>query len=69
MSAPSTKLMPLVEKLKAYLEEARREKGTFGIEPRLNMNLIGPDGWMELHPCVGGIGRNPSDRQHHGMRI
>jgi hypothetical protein len=34
---------PQVEKLKAYLEEARRDKGSFGIEPRLNLNVIGPD--------------------------
>ncbi len=37
---------PLVDNLKGYLEEARRDKGSFGIEPRLNMNLIGPDGWL-----------------------
>ncbi len=39
---------PAVEKLKLYLEEARRERSTFGIEPRLNMNLIGPDAWMDF---------------------
>jgi probable F420-dependent oxidoreductase len=37
---------PLINNLKGYLEEARRDKGSFGIEPRLNMNLIGPDGWL-----------------------
>ncbi len=39
---------PLVANLKGYLEQAGREKGSFGIEPRLNMNLIGPDGWMDF---------------------
>ena len=46
MSVPLNKLRPLLDNLKGYLEEAGRDKGSFGIEPRLNMNLIGPDGWL-----------------------
>jgi probable F420-dependent oxidoreductase len=36
---------PLLEKLFQYLEAAGRAKTSFGIDPRLNMSLIGPDGW------------------------
>ncbi len=36
---------PLYEKLLKYLEETDRDKSTFGIEPRLNMNLIKQDEW------------------------
>ena len=55
---------PAVEKLKLYLEEAGREKGTFGIEPRLNMNLIGPDGWMDFtQACEQDLNLNEVDEQ------
>lgn len=39
---------PALDKLNYYLEEAGREKASFGIEPRLNMNLFGPDQWISL---------------------
>jgi probable F420-dependent oxidoreductase len=37
-----------LEKLNLYLEEAGRDKASFGIEARMNMNLIGPDGWINF---------------------
>lgn len=37
---------PALSKLIGYLEESGREKATFGIEPRLNMNLITSDDWL-----------------------
>jgi probable F420-dependent oxidoreductase len=40
--------LPLLDKLANYLEEAGRDKSTFGIEPRLNMNVIGPEGWIDF---------------------
>jgi probable F420-dependent oxidoreductase len=36
---------PAFARLNQYLEEAGRDRSSFGIEPRLNMNLIGPDQW------------------------
>jgi probable F420-dependent oxidoreductase len=39
---------PLLDKLLNYLEEAGRDRSTFGIEPRLNMNLVGSDGWTDF---------------------
>ena len=36
---------PLLEKLWQYLDEAGRNKSTFGLEPRLNMNLIPQADW------------------------
>ncbi len=38
---------PLLAKLTQYLEEAGRGKASFGIEARLNMSLIGQDGWIK----------------------
>ncbi len=40
--------IPLLDKLSQYLADARRDKSTFGIEPRLNMSLIKPDGWTDF---------------------
>lgn len=37
--------LPQLEKLTSYLAEAGRDRSSFGIEPRLNMSQIGPDGW------------------------
>jgi probable F420-dependent oxidoreductase len=39
---------PALETLNQYLEEAGRNKSSFGIEARLNMNLIEPDGWINF---------------------
>jgi probable F420-dependent oxidoreductase len=39
---------PAIETLTRYLDEAGRDKASFGIEARLNMNLIGPDGWSNF---------------------
>jgi Luciferase-like monooxygenase len=36
---------PLLEKLSQYLEEVGRDISTFGLEPRLNMSQVKPDGW------------------------
>jgi len=40
--------IPLLDKLTQYLADAKRDKSTFGIEPRLNMSLIKPDGWTDF---------------------
>jgi probable F420-dependent oxidoreductase len=40
--------LPQLEKLTSYLAEAGRDRSSFGIEPRLNMNQIGPDGWDQF---------------------
>jgi probable F420-dependent oxidoreductase len=37
-----------LDMLNHYLEAAGREKASFGIEPRLNMNLIKPDEWLSF---------------------
>jgi CO dehydrogenase/acetyl-CoA synthase epsilon subunit len=37
-----------LDKLNQYLEEAGREKASFGIEPRLNMNVIEQDEWTSF---------------------
>ena len=37
-----------LDTLNHYLEAAGREKTSFGIEPRLNMNLIKPDEWLSF---------------------
>ena len=39
---------PAIETLKQYLEEAGRNKTSFGIEVRLNMNLVGSAGWTNF---------------------
>jgi len=39
---------PLLDKLTNYLVEAGRDSSTFGIEPRLNMSLVGSDGWIDF---------------------
>jgi probable F420-dependent oxidoreductase len=41
-------VQPKLDKLSHYLEEAGRDKASFGIEPRLSMNLIKPDGWIDF---------------------
>ena len=45
-----------VEKLNQYLEEAGRDKASFGIEPRLNMSLVEPDGWTGFVQAWQGMG-------------
>ena len=49
-------LQPLVGKLNQYLGEAGRNQATFGIEPRLNMSSIGPDGWTSFIQSWKGLG-------------
>ena len=39
---------PLLEKLLQYLEEAGRNRSSFGIEPRLNMNIIKQEEWLSF---------------------
>jgi len=40
--------LPLIDKLNRYLKEAGRDPSSFGLEPRLNMNLIKPEEWMSF---------------------
>jgi len=40
--------LPQLEKLTSYLAEAGRDRSSFGIEPRLNMSQIGPEGWDQF---------------------
>jgi probable F420-dependent oxidoreductase len=40
--------LPLLDKLSRFLDEAKRDKSTFGIEPRLNMSLIKAEGWIDF---------------------
>ncbi len=39
---------PKLESLLRYLQEAGRDRSTFGIEPRLNMNLVSQEGWTNF---------------------
>jgi alkanesulfonate monooxygenase SsuD/methylene tetrahydromethanopterin reductase-like flavin-dependent oxidoreductase (luciferase family) len=39
---------PKLDALLHYLQEAGRARSSFGIEPRLNMNLVGQDGWTSF---------------------
>jgi probable F420-dependent oxidoreductase len=39
---------PLLDKLADYLAETGRDQSTFGIDARLNMNLVGSDGWIDF---------------------
>lgn len=41
-------LLPLLDKLYTYLAEAGRDRSSFGIEPRLNMNQLGAGGWNDF---------------------
>jgi len=47
---------PKLDLLNHYLEEAGRDKASFGIEPRLNMNLIKPDEWHSFMHTWEGLG-------------
>lgn len=39
---------PLLEKVLSYLEETGRDRASFGIEPRLNMNAIPQTDWVSF---------------------
>lgn len=39
---------PLLEKLNLFLEEYKRDKSTFGIEPQLNLKLVPMEGWEKF---------------------
>lgn len=39
---------PLLDKLLQYLKDEQRDIASFGIEPRLNMNLIAQEGWTNF---------------------
>jgi probable F420-dependent oxidoreductase len=45
-----------LDTLNHYLEVAGRDKASFGIEPRLNMNLIKPDEWIGYMQTWEGLG-------------
>jgi len=47
---------PPLDKLKHYLEEAGRDKASFGIEPRLNMSVIGQAEWINFIHSWEGLG-------------
>jgi probable F420-dependent oxidoreductase len=47
-SRPMEQTLPMLEKLFACLAEAGRDRSSFGIEPRLNMSQIGPQGWNDF---------------------
>lgn len=47
---------PKLETLLRYLEEVGRDRSSFGFEPRLNMNLIGQDGWDDFVHAWEGLG-------------
>jgi hypothetical protein len=36
---------PALDELARYLDEAGRDKASFGLEPRLNISLVGAEGW------------------------
>ena len=38
----------VLERLYQYLDEIGRDKASFGIDLRLNMSLVGPDGWTNF---------------------
>jgi hypothetical protein len=41
-------LRPKVDRLTQFLEQVGRDKAAFGIETRLNTNLVGPEGWIKF---------------------
>jgi len=47
---------PKVDALYSYLKEAGRDKASFGLEPRLNMNLIKQDEWLSFIHTWEGLG-------------
>jgi len=47
---------PILEKLHQYLESEGRDKASFGIEPRLNMNLIQQADWTSFVRTWEGLG-------------
>ncbi len=47
---------PKLDLLNQYLDEAGRSKASFGLEPRLNMSLVGPDGWTRFIDECTAIG-------------
>ncbi|MGE5124429.1 MAG: LLM class flavin-dependent oxidoreductase, partial [Acidobacteriaceae bacterium] len=47
---------PVLEKLLQYLDESGRDRSTFGIEPRLNMNLIPQAEWASFISTWMGLG-------------
>lgn len=47
---------PKLDKLTHYLEGAGRERDSFGLEPRLNMNLIKQDEWLSFIHTWEGMG-------------
>ncbi len=45
-----------LERLYAYLDGIGREKASFGIDLRLNMSLVGPDGWTSFIASCKDLG-------------
>jgi probable F420-dependent oxidoreductase len=45
---PIEQMRPLLDKLARYLAEAGRDRACFGIDSRLNLSQIGPDGWTSF---------------------
>jgi probable F420-dependent oxidoreductase len=49
-------IVPALQKLKWYLAESNRDQSSFGIDLRLNMSLVKPDGWMSHVQTVQELG-------------
>ena len=45
---PIEQMRLLLDKLAQYLAEAGRESASFGIDTRLNLSQVGPDGWIDF---------------------
>ena len=45
---PIEQMRPLLDKLAQYLAEAGRERASFGIDARLNLSQVEPDGWIDF---------------------
>ena len=62
-------VQPKLDRLYQYLDEAGRDKASFGIDLRMNMSLVGPDGWTGFIDECKAVGRHPSDGQHNGLWV
>jgi probable F420-dependent oxidoreductase len=47
---------PKLEQLNKYLEQASRDKASFGLDLRLNMNLVGQEHWTDYLKSLEGLG-------------
>jgi probable F420-dependent oxidoreductase len=47
---------PKIEQLNRYLEQTGRDKASFGLDLRLNMNLVEQDQWISYLKALEGLG-------------